>query len=180
MFDLIWGGKTYDDIRDLKRWNVEDVVLFANELKGPKAAPTAKSPARKAAQQTDIDALAADLSQIGASVNGAAAAAAANIPMPKGPRNPNADEEPEKDLEFKQTADAVRTVNEAVQARKAKKRPSELLGQALRKLEALAMIVPGMKASDVSDRKELDALLDGIVRRAAYLRKQFAVLAKSK
>lgn len=172
IFQMIRAGKTYEEIRDLKKWEVQDVLEFGKRVgKGTKTATVAPKVDPKIAE------LAGDLQGITENVNTDAATAATLIPVPRGPTSPDKspnEVKPADDPELAQTLAAIETVNDIVGNRQAKKRPVELLSQALRKLEAVDL--PAALAADSEatplDLKEVKLLLDSIVKVAEALRER--------
>jgi hypothetical protein len=97
-----------------------------------------KAPARFTSGDADLAALAASISAVAESVSPEAAAAAAAIPLPRGPAKPErgGEADPDKDPDLRATFDAVAVVNEKVQSERASNRPVDLLRTALAKMEA--------------------------------------------
>jgi hypothetical protein len=177
VFQLIRSGSTFQEIRVLKKWKTVHVAALATRLGAkppatPKPAKGRKTTKRGAASARDDDLaeLAAGLTSISESLSPEAAEAAAGLPLPKGPAKPEqADEaDPEKDPELSRTVDAVAAVNEQVQTERASKRPTELLRQALTKMEAYLSLTG---KAGTAEAKQLRELVDKIAKVATKIKK---------
>lgn len=157
VFQMIRAGCPFDEIRILKSWNDHgDIALFAQQLGG-----VAESPTTAGAPAHDLDALAEALAGV-ENATGKKGVATITLPVPPEPTRPDARGEAElaKDPEVRRTLDAMRAVNEVATARKASRRPAELLRKALRCLEAAAAVA----VSDSADAAEVKTLLRNIER----------------
>jgi hypothetical protein len=162
VFQLIRSGATYDDIRTLKSWNdQEDIAYLAKQLGAPTAPP------KRAAAKSDLDTLADTLAGVKAAA-GKKGVATVELPPPIEPTKPDVGGKVDPaDPEIQKTIEAVKAVNEVVSARKASKRPVELLRKALRSLEA----AEALKVPEGADAAEVKTLLRDIARLAGRMGK---------
>ena len=127
-------------------------------------------------------ALAEGLEGIGGSVNEEAARAASLIRLPQGPKKPDRKDEvdPSDDPELEASVQAFQNVNELVESRRSRRRPLELMRQALRKLAAVRIRGGRGAAPKPSEESEIRDLLGRIAVRVEELQTQLSTSEPAK